>query len=141
MKRAGYVPDVRWAFVKDDETGEQEKEIMLAHHSEKLAVAFGLLFTKDGEPLLVVKNLRICGDCHNAIKLISSIAQRKITSAELSVLSLQGKSAAGNINTLVGTASTNNLNSKNPGSMYVEAKLFQLGVPSESDFIPIFSMK
>ncbi|KAB5526571.1 hypothetical protein DKX38_020418 [Salix brachista] len=79
MKRAGYVPDVRWAFVKDNETGEQEKEIMLAHHSEKLAVAFGLLFTKDGEPLLVVKNLRICGDCHNAIKLISSIAQRKIT--------------------------------------------------------------
>ncbi|KAJ6871989.1 hypothetical protein NC651_031166 [Populus alba x Populus x berolinensis] len=79
MKRAGYVPDVRWAFVKDDETGEQEKEIMLAHHSEKLAVAFGLLFTKHGEPLLVVKNLRICGDCHNAIKFMSAIARRKIT--------------------------------------------------------------
>ncbi|XP_038701620.1 pentatricopeptide repeat-containing protein At3g49710 [Tripterygium wilfordii] len=79
MKRAGYVPDVRWALVKDDEIGHKEKELMLGHHSEKLAVAFGLLSTKDGEPILVVKNLRICGDCHNAIKFISSLSGREIT--------------------------------------------------------------
>ncbi|GAV57678.1 PPR domain-containing protein/PPR_2 domain-containing protein/DYW_deaminase domain-containing protein [Cephalotus follicularis] len=79
MKQAGYVPDVRWALVKDDEVEQEEKEKRLAHHSEKLAVAFGLLSTKDGEPILVVKNLRICGDCHSAIKFISSIAQRQIT--------------------------------------------------------------
>lgn len=77
MKQAGYVPDLRWALVKDDETGE--KEIRLGHHSEKLAVAFGLITTKDWEPILVVKNLRICGDCHNAIKFISAIAGREIT--------------------------------------------------------------
>lgn len=79
MKQAGYVPDVRWALVKDDEAGKGEKEIRLGYHSEKLAVAFGLLSTKDGEPILVVKNLRICGDCHNAIKFISSISGREIT--------------------------------------------------------------
>ncbi|KAE8010412.1 hypothetical protein FH972_006783 [Carpinus fangiana] len=79
MKGAGYVPDVRWALVKDDETGRGEKEIRLGYHSEKLAVAFGLISTKDGEPILVVKNLRICGDCHNAIKFISAIAGREIT--------------------------------------------------------------
>ncbi|KAL6224989.1 hypothetical protein ACLB2K_003843 [Fragaria x ananassa] len=79
MKKAGYVPDVRWALVKDDETVEGEKEIMLGHHSEKLAVAFGLISTREGEPILVVKNLRICGDCHNAIKFISAIAGREIT--------------------------------------------------------------
>ncbi|XP_056684874.1 pentatricopeptide repeat-containing protein At3g49710 [Spinacia oleracea] len=79
IKHAGYVPDVRWAMVKDDRIGKAEKERMLYHHSEKLAIAFGLMSTKDGKPLLVGKNLRICGDCHNAIKLISSVTGREIT--------------------------------------------------------------
>lgn len=81
IKQAGYAPDVRWALVKEDglEYMLGEKEIRLGHHSEKLAVAFGLMSTKEGEPILVVKNLRICGDCHNAIKFISAIARREIT--------------------------------------------------------------
>lgn len=79
MKQAGYVPDIRWALVKDEEGVAEEKERRLLHHSEKLAVAFGLLSTEEGVPILVVKNLRICGDCHNAIKLISVIAGREIT--------------------------------------------------------------
>ncbi|KAI3864445.1 hypothetical protein MKW92_043733 [Papaver armeniacum] len=79
MKLAGYVPDVRWALVKDEGAREGEKEVMLGHHSEKLAVAFGLISTPDGEPLKVWKNLRICGDCHNAIKFISAIVKREIT--------------------------------------------------------------
>ncbi|XWS33450.1 hypothetical protein CRYUN_Cryun22dG0083900 [Craigia yunnanensis] len=79
IRLAGYVPDLRWTLVKDDDIKSGEKEIRLGHHSEKLAVAFGLLSTKDGEPILVIKNLRICGDCHNAIKFISAIAEREIT--------------------------------------------------------------
>ncbi|KAH6824420.1 Pentatricopeptide repeat superfamily protein [Perilla frutescens var. hirtella] len=79
IKRAGYVPDVRWVSVRDDEVTEEEKETMVRHHSEKLAVAFGLLSTKHTAPLLVMKNLRICGDCHNAIKIISDITAREIT--------------------------------------------------------------
>ncbi|PIN13041.1 hypothetical protein CDL12_14347 [Handroanthus impetiginosus] len=79
IKLAGYVPDVRWVSVGDDGAREEEKEMMVRHHSEKLAVAFGLLTTKDGVPLLVMKNLRICGDCHNAIKIISGVTGREIT--------------------------------------------------------------
>ncbi|GAB4846846.1 Pentatricopeptide repeat-containing protein At3g49710 [Ancistrocladus abbreviatus] len=76
IKQAGYVPDMRWALVKDDGgIGEAEKEKMLVHHSEKLAVAFALLSTRDGVPILVMKNLRICGDCHNAIKYISAVTR------------------------------------------------------------------
>ncbi|KAJ0967716.1 hypothetical protein J5N97_024633 [Dioscorea zingiberensis] len=76
MKQAGYEPDMRWALTRDD-VGEGEAR--LRHHSEKLAVAFGLISTGDRVPILVVKNLRICGDCHNAIKLMSAIVQREIT--------------------------------------------------------------
>ncbi|XP_072974282.1 pentatricopeptide repeat-containing protein At3g49710 [Typha angustifolia] len=76
MKQAGYVPDVRWALARDQEI---EGEKRLRHHSEKLAVAFGLISTGEGVPILVIKNLRICGDCHNAIKIISAIAGREIT--------------------------------------------------------------
>ena len=79
VKLAGYVPDVRSALVRDDGTRTREKDLRLGHQSEKLAVAFGLISTKDGEPILVVNNLRICGDCHNAIKYISAITGREIT--------------------------------------------------------------
>ncbi|KAL0332369.1 UNVERIFIED_CONTAM: Pentatricopeptide repeat-containing protein [Sesamum calycinum] len=79
IKLAGYVPDVRWVSVRDDGLREDEKETIVRYHSEKLAVAFGLLATKLNVPLLVMKNLRICGDCHNAIKIVSSITRREIT--------------------------------------------------------------
>ncbi|KAL2241504.1 UNVERIFIED_CONTAM: Pentatricopeptide repeat-containing protein [Sesamum indicum] len=79
IKLAGYVPDVRWVSARDDGLREDEKETIVRHHSEKLAIAFGLLSTKLNVPLLVMKNLRICGDCHNAIKIVSSITRREIT--------------------------------------------------------------
>ncbi|XP_057784399.1 pentatricopeptide repeat-containing protein At3g49710 [Salvia miltiorrhiza] len=79
MKGAGYVADVRWVSVRDDDVTEEEKETMVLHHSEKLAVAMGLLSTKAAAPLLVMKNLRMCGDCHNAIRIISDITAREIT--------------------------------------------------------------
>ncbi|RWV95581.1 hypothetical protein GW17_00041784 [Ensete ventricosum] len=75
MKLAGYVPDVRWAPIRDNITGETRA----GYHSEKLAVAFGLISTAEGVPILVVKNLRICGDCHSSIKFISAITGKEIT--------------------------------------------------------------
>ncbi|XP_058070660.1 pentatricopeptide repeat-containing protein At1g08070, chloroplastic-like [Magnolia sinica] len=57
---------------------EQAKEDLLAHHSEKLAIAFGLLSTAPQSPIRVVKNLRVCNDCHSAIKLLSIIYDRLI---------------------------------------------------------------
>lgn len=78
IKGAGYVPDVRWVSVRDDGATEEEKEKMVRHHSEKLAVAFGLLVSKGGSPLLVMKNLRMCVDCHSAIRIISDVMRREI---------------------------------------------------------------
>ncbi|XP_057870853.1 pentatricopeptide repeat-containing protein At4g14050, mitochondrial [Cryptomeria japonica] len=75
MSAAGYVPDKK--FVLHDVEDEQ-KELSLSHHSEKLAIAFGILNTTPGATIRVVKNLRVCGDCHTAIKFISEIVKRKI---------------------------------------------------------------
>ncbi|KAJ0974673.1 hypothetical protein J5N97_016638 [Dioscorea zingiberensis] len=77
MKAAGYVPDIK--FVLHD-VSEEEKESSLKTHSEKLAIAFGLLNTSpETETVLrVTKNLRICGDCHVFAKFISKIYSRDI---------------------------------------------------------------
>lgn len=57
---------------------EEHKVAILSQHSERLAIAFGLIGTSPGTPIQIVKNLRVCGDCHNVIKLISKIEQRDI---------------------------------------------------------------
>ncbi|RRT66385.1 hypothetical protein B296_00026567 [Ensete ventricosum] len=75
MKRLGYLPSTD--FVLQD-VEEQDKEHILCGHSEKLAVALGLISTPIGTTLRVIKNLRICGDCHAAIKFISSFEGREI---------------------------------------------------------------
>ncbi|KAL6220365.1 hypothetical protein ACLB2K_008121 [Fragaria x ananassa] len=58
--------------------GEREKAQSLEVHSEKLAIAFGLISTQPGTTLKIVKNLRVCSDCHAVTKLISKITGRKI---------------------------------------------------------------
>ncbi|XP_022891201.1 putative pentatricopeptide repeat-containing protein At1g68930 [Olea europaea var. sylvestris] len=75
MIKEGYVPDTS-SVLHDVE--ESEKTKMLNYHSEKLAIAFGLLFIPPGLPIKVVKNLRVCVDCHNATKIISKITSREI---------------------------------------------------------------
>ncbi|KAF5205873.1 Pentatricopeptide repeat-containing protein [Thalictrum thalictroides] len=75
LRDAGYSPDS--SFVVHD-VDEEEKVLNLGHHSEKLAVAYGLLKVPEGMPIRVMKNLRVCGDCHSAIKLISKITKREI---------------------------------------------------------------
>ncbi|KAI5664719.1 hypothetical protein M9H77_24042 [Catharanthus roseus] len=49
----------------------------LGVHSERLAIAFALLNTDIGVDILVIKNLRICGDCHIFIKLVSKVVDRQ----------------------------------------------------------------
>lgn len=75
IKAYGYVAETN--FVLHD-IGQEDKENVLCYHSEKLAVAFGLICTSEGTPIQVIKNLRICGDCHVVIKLISKIYNREI---------------------------------------------------------------
>ncbi|KAL6192946.1 hypothetical protein ACLB2K_034031 [Fragaria x ananassa] len=75
MIAEGYEPDVSSVLHDVDEL---QKMKMLNYHSERLAIAFGLIFIPSGLPIRVVKNLRVCGDCHNATKYISKITKREI---------------------------------------------------------------
>ncbi|KAF5193869.1 Pentatricopeptide repeat-containing protein [Thalictrum thalictroides] len=67
---AGYVPNTE--FVLHD-VDEEVKKDMIYKHSEKLAIAFGILVNGTAIPIMITKNLRICGDCHSAAKFISLV--------------------------------------------------------------------
>ncbi|KAF5759570.1 putative tetratricopeptide-like helical domain superfamily, DYW domain-containing protein [Helianthus annuus] len=75
LKQMGYVPTTEFVLF---DVEDEEKEHFLGCHSEKLAIAFGLISTKPGDVIRVVKNIRVCGDCHMAIKLFSKITGREI---------------------------------------------------------------
>ncbi|XP_059648908.1 pentatricopeptide repeat-containing protein At1g59720, chloroplastic/mitochondrial [Cornus florida] len=67
----GYEPDFSQAPMVDEPDDEKQHSLKL--HSERLAIAFGLLNMKPGVPIRIFKNLRVCNDCHNVTKLISRI--------------------------------------------------------------------
>lgn len=75
MEKAGYVADT--SFVLREVDGE-EKNQTIRYHSERLAIAFGLITFPPERPIRVMKNLRVCGDCHTAIKFISKCTGRII---------------------------------------------------------------
>lgn len=75
MHAEGYIAETKCVLVNLD---EEAKGDMLCGHSERLAIAFGILSTKEGEVLRVIKNLRVCVDCHIATKFISKIVKREI---------------------------------------------------------------
>ncbi|XP_073060921.1 pentatricopeptide repeat-containing protein At1g11290, chloroplastic [Primulina eburnea] len=74
IKMAGYIPDTSSIHDVEDDVQEQ----LLNTHSEKIAIAFGLLNTSPGTTIHIRKNLRVCGDCHNATKYISLVTKREI---------------------------------------------------------------
>ncbi|CAN0923230.1 Pentatricopeptide repeat-containing protein At2g15690, mitochondrial [Linum grandiflorum] len=59
MKNSRYVPDTRYVLHDID---QEAKEQSLLYHSERLAIAYGLIST----------------DCHNAIKIMSKIVGREL---------------------------------------------------------------
>ncbi|XP_058088135.1 pentatricopeptide repeat-containing protein At4g21065-like isoform X2 [Magnolia sinica] len=75
MKLEGYMPDIDSVL---HDVREEMKENLICYHSERLAIALGLINSAPGITLKVFKNLRICGDCHKAVKLISKIVGREI---------------------------------------------------------------
>ncbi|XWS39390.1 hypothetical protein CRYUN_Cryun18bG0050000 [Craigia yunnanensis] len=75
LRIEGYTPYTR-NVLHDIE--KEEKEQSLSYHSEKLAVAFALLNCKDRRTIRVIKNLRICYDCHCFMKHVSKKFDRKI---------------------------------------------------------------
>lgn len=75
MKEIGYVPQTNVVLYDLD---EEEKERIVLGHSEKLALAFGLINSNRREPIRITKNLRLCEDCHSVTKFISKFANREI---------------------------------------------------------------
>ncbi|CAK9133368.1 unnamed protein product [Ilex paraguariensis] len=76
LKCAGHVPDTTQVLLHIE--GEKEKEAELENHSERLAIAFGLINVESGSPICIVKNLRVCNDCHSIAKHLSKIYDREI---------------------------------------------------------------
>ncbi|KAL9164108.1 hypothetical protein ABFS82_06G084900 [Erythranthe guttata] len=75
LRLEGYAPHTSNVLADIE---EEEKETALSYHSEKIAIAFVLINTPPGTLIRIVKNLRVCGDCHLAIKLVSKIFRREI---------------------------------------------------------------
>ncbi|MCO5611627.1 hypothetical protein L7F22_065881 [Adiantum nelumboides] len=79
-KDEGHVPQLALVEEADDkaEMADNSSEEALLGHCEKLAIAFGLCSTPVGATVRVVKNLRVCIDCHNVSKIISKVEKRDI---------------------------------------------------------------
>ncbi|XP_030504467.2 pentatricopeptide repeat-containing protein At5g16860 [Cannabis sativa] len=75
IKAIGYVPETSFALHDVD---DEEKGDLLFEHSEKLALAYAILTTPLGTPIRITKNIRVCGDCHNAMTYISKIIEHEI---------------------------------------------------------------
>lgn len=75
LEAAGFEPDTSEVLYDMD---EEWKEGALSQHSERIAIAFGLISTEPGTTIRIAKNLRICRNCHSATKLISKIFDREI---------------------------------------------------------------
>ncbi|KAL9679005.1 hypothetical protein QQ045_016858 [Rhodiola kirilowii] len=81
LKAIGYVPNTSMVMQNVD---DQTKEEIIFAHSERLAIAFGLLNTPQHSRITVVKNLRVCIDCHLATALISKMEGREIVARDSS---------------------------------------------------------
>lgn len=79
MKINGYVPNTSMVMQNVD---EHTKEEIVLGHSEKLAITLGLISTPPGTRVMIVKNLRVCADCHSATALISMIEGREIVARD-----------------------------------------------------------
>ncbi|KAF5175140.1 Pentatricopeptide repeat-containing protein, partial [Thalictrum thalictroides] len=73
MKEAGHLPSTG-AVLHD--VDEETKEEALLSHSERLAVAHGLIGTAPRQTIRIIKYLRVCVDCHNFLKVISKVVSR-----------------------------------------------------------------
>ncbi|XP_061376341.1 putative pentatricopeptide repeat-containing protein At5g52630 [Gastrolobium bilobum] len=81
IKSIGYVPQTELVLIDMDDT---LKEKLLLNHSERIAVAYSLLTSPTGKPIIVKKNLRVCSDCHSALKYISKVTGRNIIVRDIS---------------------------------------------------------
>ncbi|CAA7410280.1 unnamed protein product [Spirodela intermedia] len=75
VKEIGYAPETS-LVLHDIEEGLKEEQLYC--HSEKLALVFGLMNAPDSQSCIkIMKNIRICMDCHRFIKLVSKCVSKK----------------------------------------------------------------
>ncbi|KAL1199604.1 Pentatricopeptide repeat-containing protein [Cardamine amara subsp. amara] len=75
LKVLGYQPDL--SSVPYD-MSDDAKRLILIQHTEKLALAFCLLTTNRDSTIKIMKNLRMCQDCHTFMRLASEVTGRVI---------------------------------------------------------------
>lgn len=75
VRATGYEPQLRSVIY---DVSDEEKRRILMNHSEKLALAYALLSSCDGSVIRIVKNLRICEDCHLFMCGASRVCGREI---------------------------------------------------------------
>nr|UPT48693.1 pentatricopeptide repeat protein AaPPR624 [Agave angustifolia]UPT48694.1 pentatricopeptide repeat protein AaPPR625 [Agave angustifolia] len=80
MEERGYVKGRKTRCLVEE--GE-ELGVMAGVHSEILALGFALLSLGKGVTIRVMKNLRMCGDCHEKFKVISDIVGREFVVRDL----------------------------------------------------------
>lgn len=74
-KKGGYIANTKNVLF---DLSDEDREQAIYWHSEKLAVAFGLMSLQEGSSIRIVKNLRICEDCHAAMRAVSLVYGREI---------------------------------------------------------------
>ncbi|OEL18194.1 Pentatricopeptide repeat-containing protein [Dichanthelium oligosanthes] len=75
IKEAGYVAEEN-ELLPDIHPDEQN--ISRAYHSERLAIAFGLISTSPCTPLRITQSHHLCRDCHKIIKFLTKVTKREI---------------------------------------------------------------
>jgi DYW family of nucleic acid deaminases len=75
LKRSGFSSDT--CYITHD-IAEEQKQDLIWYHSEKLALAYGLLKIPPNQQITIINNLHVCGDCHAALEFISKVYNRDI---------------------------------------------------------------
>ncbi|CAM8891440.1 unnamed protein product [Rhodiola kirilowii] len=76
LQAAGFTPDANLVL---HDVGQDEKFESICYHSEKLALAFALIKkSKAKTPIMIMKNIRVCGDCHVFMKFVSEVIEQPI---------------------------------------------------------------
>lgn len=75
LKLRGYTPNTCSVLI---DLSEEEKKEAVLWHSEKLALCYGLITGERETRIHIIKNLRICEDCHTFMKFVSEVYEREI---------------------------------------------------------------
>ena len=75
MEKLGYIEERPVSSISEPKLNAST---VMNYHSEKLAVTYGILSLPASAPVRVMKNLRVCQDCHTMMKFLSRVEKREI---------------------------------------------------------------